>query len=82
MRRVIQCGSANLQGLVTRRKMTRDKMEKALSILKGALDYSEFKHVDMVIEVGLLLFIHDPSPCFLLKEQATLRSIFDKSIGL
>ncbi|XP_043724617.1 peroxisomal fatty acid beta-oxidation multifunctional protein AIM1-like [Telopea speciosissima] len=41
---------ANLQGLVARRKMTRDKAEKALSILKGVLDYSEFKKVDMVIE--------------------------------
>ncbi|XP_043706404.1 peroxisomal fatty acid beta-oxidation multifunctional protein AIM1-like isoform X1 [Telopea speciosissima] len=41
---------ANLQGLVAKRKMTRDKAEKALSILKGVLDYSEFKNVDMVIE--------------------------------
>ncbi|XP_042491006.1 peroxisomal fatty acid beta-oxidation multifunctional protein AIM1-like [Macadamia integrifolia] len=41
---------ANLQGLVAKRTMTRDKAEKALSILKGVLDYSEFKNVDMVIE--------------------------------
>ncbi|KAF8400813.1 hypothetical protein HHK36_014115 [Tetracentron sinense] len=41
---------ANIRGLVTRGKLTQDKAEKALSILKGVLDYSEFKHVDMVIE--------------------------------
>ncbi|XP_042497276.1 peroxisomal fatty acid beta-oxidation multifunctional protein AIM1-like [Macadamia integrifolia] len=40
----------NLKGLVVKGKMTRDKAEKALSILKGVLDYSEFKNVDMVIE--------------------------------
>lgn len=28
-----------------------DKAEKALSLLKGALDYSDFRDVDMVIEV-------------------------------
>ncbi|OUZ99983.1 Crotonase superfamily [Macleaya cordata] len=41
---------ANLRGLVARGKMTQDKVEKALSMLKGVLDYSDFKHVDMVIE--------------------------------
>ncbi|KAF8388966.1 hypothetical protein HHK36_025650 [Tetracentron sinense] len=41
----------NLQSLLTRGKLTQDKAEKALSILKGVLDYSEFKHVDMVIEM-------------------------------
>ncbi|KAF6164422.1 hypothetical protein GIB67_025248 [Kingdonia uniflora] len=40
----------NLRGLVTRGKLTQDKAEKALSRLKGALDYSEFKNVDLVIE--------------------------------
>ncbi|KAM7274781.1 hypothetical protein ACFE04_016647 [Oxalis oulophora] len=40
----------NLQGLVTRGKLSEDKAEKALSMLKGSLDYSEFKSVDMVIE--------------------------------
>ncbi|XVF49168.1 hypothetical protein PTKIN_Ptkin03bG0246900 [Pterospermum kingtungense] len=41
---------ANVRGLVTRRKLTNDKADKALSMLKGVLDYSEFKDVDMVIE--------------------------------
>ncbi|XP_010254066.1 PREDICTED: peroxisomal fatty acid beta-oxidation multifunctional protein AIM1 [Nelumbo nucifera] len=41
---------ANLRSLVTRGKLTQDKAEKAFSILKGVLDYSEFKNVDMVIE--------------------------------
>ncbi|XP_050218114.1 peroxisomal fatty acid beta-oxidation multifunctional protein AIM1 [Mercurialis annua] len=40
----------NLRGLVTRRKLTQDKADKALSMLKGVLDYSDFKDVDMVIE--------------------------------
>lgn len=40
----------NVRGLVTRGKLAKDKAEKALSMLKGALDYSEFKDVDMVIE--------------------------------
>jgi enoyl-CoA hydratase/3-hydroxyacyl-CoA dehydrogenase len=29
-------------------------MNKAISLLKGALDYSDFKDVDMVIEVVLV----------------------------
>lgn len=33
-------------------KLTQDKANKALQILKGALDYSDFKDVDMVIEVS------------------------------
>ncbi|XVE70435.1 hypothetical protein DITRI_Ditri10aG0072500 [Diplodiscus trichospermus] len=41
---------ANVRGLVTRGKLTKDKAEKALSMLKGVLDYSEFIDVDMVIE--------------------------------
>ncbi|XP_011048390.1 PREDICTED: peroxisomal fatty acid beta-oxidation multifunctional protein AIM1 isoform X2 [Populus euphratica] len=41
---------ANVRSLVTRGKLTRDKADKALSMLKGALDYSDFKDVDMVIE--------------------------------
>lgn len=46
--------TANVQGLVSRGKLTRDKAEKALSMLKGVTDYSEFNDVDMVIEVGSL----------------------------
>lgn len=34
--------------------MTQDEMKKALSLLKGVLDYSEFRNVDMVIEVVLI----------------------------
>ncbi|XP_044471440.1 peroxisomal fatty acid beta-oxidation multifunctional protein AIM1 [Mangifera indica] len=41
---------ANVRALVTRGKLTEDKANKALSKLKGVLDYSEFKDVDMVIE--------------------------------
>ncbi|XP_074280943.1 peroxisomal fatty acid beta-oxidation multifunctional protein AIM1 isoform X1 [Silene latifolia] len=40
----------NIRGLVTRGKLAQDKAEKATSLLKGTLDYSEFKDVDMVIE--------------------------------
>ncbi|KAI3858006.1 hypothetical protein MKW92_004520, partial [Papaver armeniacum] len=46
----IKTVEGNLRGLVARGKMTEDKAKKALSILTGVLDYSEFKHVDMVIE--------------------------------
>lgn len=34
--------------------LSQEKMNKALSLVKGVLDYSEFKNVDMVIEVTLL----------------------------
>ncbi|KAL6629469.1 hypothetical protein ACP70R_029234 [Stipagrostis hirtigluma subsp. patula] len=42
--------AANLEGLVKRGSLPKDKMNKAMSLLKGALDYSDFKDVDMVIE--------------------------------
>lgn len=42
--------TANLDGLVKKGSLTLDKKSKALSIFKGALDYSDFKDVDMVIE--------------------------------
>ena len=48
--------TANVRGLVTRRKLAQDKADKALSMLKGVLDYSEFKDVDMVIEVCSIKF--------------------------
>lgn len=44
--------TGNVKGLVTRGKLAWDKADKALSLLKGSLDYSDFKDVDMVIEVG------------------------------
>ncbi|KAK1365378.1 peroxisomal fatty acid beta-oxidation multifunctional protein AIM1 [Heracleum sosnowskyi] len=40
----------NVQGLVARKKLTKDRAVTALALLKGVLDYSEFKDVDMVIE--------------------------------
>lgn len=46
------CVTANVRGLVAKGNLTQDKAHKALSMLKGVLDYSEFKDVDMVIEVG------------------------------
>ncbi|KAB2071988.1 hypothetical protein ES319_A08G260700v1 [Gossypium barbadense] len=46
----IKTVEANVRGLANRGKMTKDKAEKALSMLKGVLDYSKFKDVDMVIE--------------------------------
>ncbi|CAF2244188.1 peroxisomal fatty acid beta-oxidation multifunctional protein AIM1 [Brassica rapa] len=46
----IKSVEANLKGLVSRGKLTQDKAGKAFSLLKGVLDYTEFKDVDMVIE--------------------------------
>ncbi|XP_018628548.1 peroxisomal fatty acid beta-oxidation multifunctional protein AIM1 isoform X2 [Nicotiana tabacum] len=46
----IKAVEANIRGLVARKKLQQDKANKALSIVKGVLDYSEFKDVDMVIE--------------------------------
>lgn len=46
--------TANVRGLVTKGKLTQDKAGKTLSMVKGALDYSDFKDVDMVIEVSCL----------------------------
>ncbi|XP_051113772.1 peroxisomal fatty acid beta-oxidation multifunctional protein AIM1 [Andrographis paniculata] len=40
----------NIQRLVVSKKLPQHKAEKALSKLKGVLDYSDFKDVDMVIE--------------------------------
>ncbi|KAI4977633.1 peroxisomal fatty acid beta-oxidation multifunctional protein [Hordeum vulgare subsp. vulgare] len=42
--------AGNLEGFVKRGSLTKDKMSKAISLLKGALDYSDIKDVDMVIE--------------------------------
>ncbi|KAL7093597.1 hypothetical protein ACP275_11G049200 [Erythranthe tilingii] len=46
----IKMVEANVRGLVSRKKLVEDKAEKALLMLKGVLDYSEFKDVDVVIE--------------------------------
>lgn len=44
--------TGNVRGLVSRGKLAQDKANKALTMLKGVVDYSEFKDVDMVVEVG------------------------------
>ena len=49
--------TANVRDLVKKGKLTQDKAEKTLSMLKGVLDYSDFKEVDMVIEVGSKLIL-------------------------
>ncbi|KAI4380406.1 hypothetical protein MLD38_006602 [Melastoma candidum] len=41
---------ANVRGLVTRGKLIQSNAEKALLMVKGVLDYSDFRDVDMVIE--------------------------------
>ncbi|MCL7035213.1 hypothetical protein MKW94_022848 [Papaver nudicaule] len=46
----IKAIEANLRSLLARGKITEDKVMNALSILTGVLDYSEFRHVDLVIE--------------------------------
>lgn len=37
--------------------MTKEKLEKTISLLKGVLDYESFTDVDMVIEVPLAAFL-------------------------
>ncbi|XP_047316266.1 peroxisomal fatty acid beta-oxidation multifunctional protein MFP2-like [Impatiens glandulifera] len=44
---------ANLERRVEKGKMTEEKFEETLSLLKGVLDYESFKDVDMVIEVNM-----------------------------
>ncbi|XP_075087421.1 glyoxysomal fatty acid beta-oxidation multifunctional protein MFP-a-like [Nicotiana tabacum] len=41
---------ANLQSSVKKGKMSQEKCEKTLSLLKGSLEYEGFRDVDMVIE--------------------------------
>nr|XP_043623548.1 peroxisomal fatty acid beta-oxidation multifunctional protein AIM1-like [Erigeron canadensis] len=41
---------ANVRSLVARKKLGQTQAEKALSMVTGVLDYSQFKDVDMVIE--------------------------------
>ncbi|KAK1387554.1 Glyoxysomal fatty acid beta-oxidation multifunctional protein MFP-a [Heracleum sosnowskyi] len=41
---------ANLQSRVKKGRMTQQKFEKTFSLLKGVLDYDNFKDVDLVIE--------------------------------
>ncbi|XP_041998095.1 peroxisomal fatty acid beta-oxidation multifunctional protein AIM1-like isoform X2 [Salvia splendens] len=46
----IKAIEGNVRGLVSRKKLAKDKAEKALLMVKGTLDYTDFKDVDMVIE--------------------------------
>ncbi|XP_013621241.1 PREDICTED: glyoxysomal fatty acid beta-oxidation multifunctional protein MFP-a-like [Brassica oleracea var. oleracea] len=41
---------ANLQSRVKKGRMSQEKFEKTMSLLKGSLDYESFRDVDMVIE--------------------------------
>ncbi|XVE65595.1 hypothetical protein DITRI_Ditri08aG0012800 [Diplodiscus trichospermus] len=41
---------ANLQSRVKKGKMTEEKFEKTISLLRGVLDYESFRDVDMVME--------------------------------
>ena len=41
---------ANLQSSVKKGKLTQERFEKALSLVKGSLDYESFRDVDLVIE--------------------------------
>ncbi|XP_021723714.1 peroxisomal fatty acid beta-oxidation multifunctional protein AIM1-like [Chenopodium quinoa] len=50
----IQSIQGNIRDLVTKGKLINEKAKKALSLLKGELDYTEFRDVDMVIEVSCL----------------------------
>ncbi|PKU85919.1 peroxisomal fatty acid beta-oxidation multifunctional protein isoform X2 [Dendrobium catenatum] len=50
LQRGIKTITANLEGLMKKGSLTLDKKNEALTLLKGVLDYSEFKEVDMVIE--------------------------------
>lgn len=45
------CCAANLQSRVKKGKMSQEKFEKTLSLVKGVLTYDDFKSVDLVIEV-------------------------------
>lgn len=44
--------SANLQSRVKKGNMTQEGFEKALSLLRGVLDYEQFRDVDIVIEAS------------------------------
>ncbi|KAI0496783.1 hypothetical protein KFK09_023107 [Dendrobium nobile] len=53
LQRGIKTITANLEGLMKKGSLTLDKKNEALILLKGVLDYSEFKEVDMVIEAAV-----------------------------
>jgi enoyl-CoA hydratase/3-hydroxyacyl-CoA dehydrogenase len=43
--------AANLQSRVKKGNLTQERFEKALSLVKGSLNYDSFRDVDLVIEV-------------------------------
>lgn len=57
--------AANLQSRVKKGKMSQEKFEKTLSLVKGVLTYDVFKSVDMVIEVRRSLVNLVGVACFL-----------------
>nr|GEW82261.1 peroxisomal fatty acid beta-oxidation multifunctional protein AIM1-like [Tanacetum cinerariifolium] len=46
----IKTVEANIRGMIARKKLAQSRAEKTLTMIRGVLDYSEFKDVDMVIE--------------------------------
>ncbi|KAI3701455.1 hypothetical protein L6452_26547 [Arctium lappa] len=50
LQKAIKTIEANVRGLVAGKKLAQSRADKALSMIKGVLDYSEFNDVDMVIE--------------------------------
>jgi enoyl-CoA hydratase/3-hydroxyacyl-CoA dehydrogenase len=50
LERGVKMISGNLEGLVKKGSLTQDRAKKTLSLLKGVLDYADFKDVDLVIE--------------------------------
>jgi 3-hydroxyacyl-CoA dehydrogenase len=44
--------SANIKSRVKKGNMTQEGFEKALSLLRGALDYEQFRDADIVIEAS------------------------------
>ncbi|XP_071737250.1 peroxisomal fatty acid beta-oxidation multifunctional protein AIM1-like isoform X2 [Rutidosis leptorrhynchoides] len=50
LQNAIKMIEANVRSLVARKKLAQNRADKALSMVKGVLDYSEFNDVDMVIE--------------------------------
>ncbi|TVU17526.1 hypothetical protein EJB05_33568 [Eragrostis curvula] len=61
---------ANLQSLVRKGKMTKEKYEKTLSLVTGVLDYEIFKEVDLQVFADLER--HCPSHCILATNTSTI----------
>ncbi|KVG81805.1 3-hydroxyacyl-CoA dehydrogenase, conserved site-containing protein [Cynara cardunculus var. scolymus] len=63
---------ANVRGLVARKKLAQAQAEKVLSMVKGVLDYSEFRDVDMVIEIFSEIEKACPPHCILATNTSTI----------